>query len=363
MISRKLTLRGLACSLMASCLLCTIAWGAPPYPPSTVITNLTWAPASSILRLSDGSDGYPITWADDGDMYTAYADGWGFPPQVPGKLSLGLAKVTGVPPNATGINIRSSTGEQTGDGHAGKKASGMLMVNGILYMWVRNANNDGTACQLAWSPDHAQTWTWASWKFNEFGYCTFLNFGQNYAGARDGYVYTYFPDSNSAYTAADRMILARVPKDSITDRNSYEFFTGLDASNNPTWSANVAQRAGVFSNPGLTLRSGMTYDAAIDRYLWWQQLPVNGSNTRFTGGFGIYDGPEPWGPWTTVYYTDLWDVGPGELANFPTKWMSADGKTLYLTFSGDDMFSVRQATLTVTSSAPKPLPPTSLTVN
>ena len=64
------------------------------------------------------------------------------------------------------------------------------------------------------------------------------------------------------------------------------------------------------------------------------------------GGFGVYDAPEPWGPWTTAYFTNTWDDGPGETASFPTKWMSADGKTVHLVFSGDDHFSVRKATLT-----------------
>jgi hypothetical protein len=67
---------------------------------------------------------------------------------------------------------------------------------------------------------------------------------------------------------------------------------------------------------------------------------------RFRAGFGIYDAPEPGGPWTTAYFTEAWDVGPGETSCFPTKWMSADGKTLYLVFSGNDYFSLRKATIT-----------------
>ena len=59
----------------------------------------------------------------------------------------------------------------------------------------------------------------------------------------------------------------------------------------------------------------------------------------------IFDAPQPWGPWTTVFYTRKWDVGPGECASFPTKWMGDDGATLHLVFSGDDAFSVRRATL------------------
>src|SRR5207245_10174055 len=76
-----------------------------------------------------------------------------------------------------------------------------------------------------------------------------------------------------------------------------------------------------------------------------------GGDARFRGGFGIYDAPEPWGPWTTVTYTEAWDVGPGESSSFPTKWMSGDGRTAHLVFSGDDCFSVRQATFVLRGSS------------
>ena len=77
-------------------------------------------------------------------------------------------------------------------------------------------------------------------------------------------------------------------------------------------------------------------NAGLKRYLWCQTLP--GGDPRFRGGFGVYDAPEPWGPWSTAYFTDDWDVGPGETSCFPTKWISDDGKALSLIFSGDDGF-------------------------
>jgi hypothetical protein len=46
-------------------------------------------------------------------------------------------------------------------------------------------------------------------------------------------------------------------------------------------------------------------------------------------------------------HTEHWDVGPGDSASFPSKWISADGKTLHLVFSGNDSFSVRRVTLVV----------------
>jgi hypothetical protein len=248
------------------------------------------------------------------------------------------------------VNIRSRD-EQRGQGPTGKKASGMLMVEGRLYMWVRNANNQGEQCQLAWSDDRATSWTWSDWRFSEFGYCTFINFGQNYAGARDGYIYTVTHDHPNAYEPADRFILMRVPIGQATDRSAYEFYTGSDAQGEPIWSSEIGERGAVFSNPGKARRSGISYNAPLGRYLWWQGFPHDGpGDERTRGGFGVFDAPEPWGPWTTVYYTEEWDVGPGETASFPTKWMSEDGKNVYLVFSGDDYFSVRKADLAIDSS-------------
>ena len=147
-----------------------------PYPKSRVIKDIVWAPKETIIRKAKGGDNWPVTWADDDAIYTAYGDGWGFEPKVETKLSLGLARVTGPPDNFKGANLRSGTAEQTGQGAAGKKASGMLCVDAVLYMWVRNAGNS----QLACSDDHGRTWKWSDWRFEDgFGCPTFLNFGRD----------------------------------------------------------------------------------------------------------------------------------------------------------------------------------------
>ena len=308
-----------------------VATGAP-YPPSSM--TLTWAPKETIVRKAEGGDNWPMTWGDDDAQYTAYGDGWGFEPKIEPKLSLGLARVTGGPANFEGINIRSETGEQIGQGPKGKKASGILMVDGVLYLWARNADNS----QLAWSADHGETWEWADWKFKiSFGSPSFLNFGKDYAGARDEYVYVYSPDSESAYLAADRLVLARVHKARIREREAYQFYRDGD------WTADIDRRTSVMSNPGRVYRSIVSFNAGLERYLLCQILP--GDDTRFEGGFGVYEAPEPWGPWSTVFHTEKWDVGPGETCSFPTKWMSEDGKTIHMVFSGDDYFAVRKAEL------------------
>jgi hypothetical protein len=309
-----------------------------------------WAPKESIVRQANGSDTWPLTWADDGHLYTAYGDGRGFEPLIEKKLSFGLARVEGHPPDIRGVNIRSEI-EALGAGPRGRKASGMLMVGGTLYMVIRNADRQGRQSQLAWSNDHGRTWTEADWRFEAFGYPAFLNFGRNYAGARDDFVYLISHDNASAYEAADRFILMRVPKDRIPERHAYEFFVQRDRHDRPVWTREIDERGAVFEHPGRCYRSGISYNAGLERYIWSQTIPSGmtkftggAGDVRFEGGFGLYEAPAPWGPWRTVYFIEQWDVGPGETSSLPTKWMSPDGRTAHLVFSGDDHFSVRKVT-------------------
>ena len=338
----------------------------PPYPQSDYITKLTWDNNTIRTGLGpivnektqrrDGSDNWPITWADDDMLYVTYGDGYGFEPYVPEKLGNGFARLSGTPETLTAENIRSENGENSGYGRNGKKGSGMVMIDGVFYLWLFHADEQGGQAQLAISKDHAKTWIFSDWKFEGFGLCSFINFGQNYANARDNYVYTVTHDAPNADGPADRMILMRVPKDQITNRDAYVFFGKTDGNNNPNWSPDINQRGTVFEHTDACLRSGISYCAPLKRYLWWQHIPQppghkDRGDTRFDGGFGIYEAPEPWGPWRTVYFTSEWDVGPGERAEFPTKWMSKDGRTMYLTFSGDDNFCIRKATLEITPTS------------
>jgi CubicO group peptidase (beta-lactamase class C family) len=304
-----------------------------PYPPSPVIRGAVFG--KEIRRRAIDSDNWPLTWGDDDAQYTSYGDGFGFDPRVEKKLGMGFARILGGAADYRGVNLRSD-GERMGGGASSPKASGIVMVAGVLYLWVRNVANS----QLLWSEDRGKTWHWG-FKMNAgFGSPTFLNFGRNYAGARDAFVYTYSQDGPSAYESDNGVALARVAKDRIRDRVAWEFFSGLDAGGAPVWTADIDRRAPVFVYPANCQRVDVTYDPGIQRYLM-------ALGYDHDGGWGLFDAPQPWGPWTTILHR-VWDVAGTHGYRLPAKWMSPDGLTMTLVFSGvkpNDAFCTRVLTL------------------
>lgn len=294
-----------------------------PFPPSDKVRRVTFAPRENIRISGEDSDNWPCTWGADDTLYTAYGDGYGFEPHTEKKLSLGFAVLHGTPESFVGVNLRTETGEREGDGAQGVKASGLLMVDGVLYMLVRNAGNS----QLAWSEDGGATWEWGFKFETSFGCPTFANAGRNYEGAPDDYVYIYSPDGDSAYEEYDRIVLALVHRGRIRSRDDYEFFRGLDEAGEPVWTRRIEERGGVFEFPHNCHRLEALYHAATGRF--WLVLACN-----HEGGWGIFDSPTPYGPWSTVYYTEYWGLGRTHAYRIPVKWISEDGNRLALVFSG-----------------------------
>ena len=214
---------------------------APPYPPSFVITGLVWD--DEIVRLGGEwtGDNWPLAWGDDGLLYTSYADGNGFD-EGPIYYTLAFATVSGVPPAHSAQEFRTESDVPVGWGKEGIKASGMLMAGGVLYLWVRNdiVDGDWRHARLAQSTDRGHTWTWADWQFGgTFGCPEFVQYGPNYAGARDGYVYVVSQSGNSAYDFDPGVVMARVPVGQVMQREAYQFFAGLSASGEPIWSLDL----------------------------------------------------------------------------------------------------------------------------
>ena len=104
------------------------------------------------------------------------------------------------------------------------------------------------------------------------------------------------------------MVMARVHRQSIRERDAYEFFHKLNEQREPVFVKDIEQRGAIFSHRGNCYRSGLTYNAGLKRYLWCQTLPASTDSRgpRFEGGFGIYDASGAVGPMDDrVLYTPL----------------------------------------------------------
>ncbi|HEY7529933.1 MAG TPA: DUF4185 domain-containing protein [Gemmatimonadota bacterium] len=289
-------------------------------------------------RLAEGSDNWPLTWADDDHQYTSWGDGGGFGSE---RASLGVARIEGGPDAVRGVNV------WTGAEHPGVlrgKSYGIVSVDGVLWMWVspRSGAFNWDEARLYRSADHGATWTDTGVAFDgardRVAIPSFLQFGRDYAGARDGFVYVYATNFHLRDWVVQRpgeIVLLRVPRGSLADRGSWEFFAGLDAEGRPRWTADVAGREPVLRDPNGVMHTSAIHNPGLARYLL-----VTSHSQASAGNIAIRAAPEPWGPWTTVLYESSWGV-PHVPANtfywnFSPKWLSADGRSFVMVFTGTD---------------------------
>jgi len=315
-----------------------------PFPPSPVIADMTFDGSTHRFAAPE-TDNWPVTWADDDSQYTAGGDGDGF--EGSERSSLIVSRIEGEKTTYQGTDIWESA--RSGNGPTDGKSYGILSVDGDLYMWV-SPGSDATGYRYAkvWmSTDNGRSWTDPGWQFDgldafgggDHGFInpTFLQFGPDYRGARDDYVYVYANEldytSSLAVQRSGEVSLMRVPRTQIAARSAYEFFAGLD-SYGPVWRTDIRQRQPVFQDDnGVGWNLSVSYNAPLERYFL-----ITEHTESFESNIGVFDAPTPWGPWTTVLY-EKWSVpGTGERShfywNFSNRWLSEDGKQFVLISTG-----------------------------
>ncbi len=342
-----------------------------PYPDSTLISRLSldW---STHRRGAQGSDNFQLTWADDDNLYGAWGDGGGFGgTNKNGRVGLGVARISGPGHDWSGANRWGGHNPENPAQFGGKgKSWGMISVDGSLYMLVipdvisgKGYRNHYEYIEVWKSSDHAATWSKPSWRFlqsESLAIPTFLNFGRDNAGVPPElgpYVYAYFirPQSLTMEQQGPggsglivhkpgKIYLARVHRDNIVrDKSDYRFYCGLDDAGNPTW-GKISRKQPVFEDAnGTGWCMSAHYNRALRRYI----LCTEHGSSSSTGQLGIFCAPKPWGPWATVeYYTKAEPFGasrPGSSLSwrdnvfflaFATKWLSKDGKSFTLNFTG-----------------------------
>ena len=292
-------------------------------------------------RVENGADNWPLTWAADGHQYTHGGDGFGWNGSLSPKSGNFVVRVKGGRGSYTGENRyvsgRMNCGEMCG------KSYGILALGGDLYMWLApNSQSENFERQTLYrSTDDGLTWERVGVRFpgEEYNLAppTFLNFGRNYARARDGYVYVYAADvkddSGLNIQKPGEIWLMRVPKGRIEDRAAYEWFTGTP--HQPSWGA-FRDRRPVFED-----RSGVSWNTGS--VIWVPELDRYVLATEHTasqrGNIHLAQAPEPWGPWTTFLRVHEWPTRDHVERdtfywNFSPKWFSADGREFVMVFSG-----------------------------
>lgn len=143
------------------------------------------------------------------------------------------------------------------------KPSGLLDIGGTLYLSIeaQNYGDNPYFCRqrnlhgwIVRSTDAGRSFdpetTPRDFFRGRLSSCHFLQFGRGYSGARDSYVYAYFPcdleDGGSYWENNDALLLGRVPKEKLTVRDSWEFYCGKD-SLHPAWSREEELAVPVFS--------------------------------------------------------------------------------------------------------------------
>jgi hypothetical protein len=193
------------------------------------------------------------------------------------------------------------------------------------------------------SEDYAATWTPVDWAFDRADGIvnpTFCQYGRDYEGARDEYVYIYanlIKDSSKLEVQRPGEIaLMRVPRTSLVKKVKYEYFSGLDKIQSPLWSKKLNDYKPVFQDAnGVGWNLSVSYNLGLKRYLLMTEHAKS-----FKGNIGIFDAPEPWGPWSTVYYGKFAsesEIEPSTFFyNFSNKWLSGDGLNFTMIFTGID---------------------------
>jgi hypothetical protein len=343
-----------------------------PYPQSSILQGISWH-ESSKQRYASGSDLWDSMWASDGNIYGAWGDGTGF--SCSGKRQLGISKLVGTPdsPPLTGSDTfcgapnppECSSGTPLG----GKDNGVTALPNSVMYLFRGCPVQPPTPSWLAKSTNNGISWTtnvgglqWPD--ANGFSFANVIQYGEALAGALapdstgTPYIYIYGGTSaNPLHTYLARV--AASPTNSIETYTNWSFFAGPDTSGNPIWSASSANAKPVFSDSnGFQFMVG-TFDKAIGRYI------IHADHGTECAGpcerqVGLFDGPSPWGPWTSFDYEEQFDnyyCGTNCLGNLPEvgwsmmqKWMSTDGLSIWVEYNATgayDSLNLIKGTMTL----------------
>ena len=353
-----------------------------PFARSEDITGITFTGRNRTYTKAD--TWYP-SWGAEGNMYSGWTDG------MVGKdacgsgdgidAQTGQAKITGDDP--LNLKIESlGTFKASALPYQGRYPCGNLVYNGVWYhgSYCLGPSNKvfniegypgimfnwpiiGPFVGFRTSTDYGKTWqdcphTPSSPLFGEtgplgkdtakripvkFGAPHVVDFGKDMQHSPDGKAYlvahgavvddTKPRYANNSWITGDRIYLCRVKPgiENVNDETKYEYFAGQDKKGRGVWSWDFEDVKPLYewnNNCGCVT---MTYNAPLKKYLL---CVTEGWPTIKTMNTYILESDRITGPWKLVVYMKDFGV-QAYFVNIPSKFISRDGRTAWLCYSGN----------------------------
>jgi hypothetical protein len=171
----------------------------------------------------------------------------------------------------------------------------------------------------------------------------FVDFGKDMEHSPDGKAYLVAHGANPAdpkwrfwnasWITGDEVYLLRVTPapENINDPSKYEFYAGRDARGNPVWTNDFGKIAPLLEWNNAMGCVTVTYDAPLRKYL---MFVTDGGNTCARMNTYLLESDALTGPWRLAAY--MKDFGQqAYFVNVPSKFISADGRTMWLLYSAN----------------------------
>ena len=311
---------------------------------------------------------YP-SWAANGNMYSPWTDG-----EVNGvnstsggsKATTGYATILGDDP----MNLKIAdvaTYPSSPAPYEGRYPDASLVYRGVWYYGTyclhetpgKHLNWDvlGPFVGFRYSTDYGKNWHQTSHTpdhplFPEpdhfggkvkIGVPHVVDFGRDMQYSPDGKAYLVAHgasdpdpsprDADLSWITGDEIYMARIKPSphNMDDASKYEFFAGYDHRGNAIWTHDFSRIKPLLKWDNNMGSVTMTYDAPLKKYL---MAVTDGGNTISKFNTYILESSSITGPWKLVVY--MKDFGEqGYFVNFPSKFISKDGRTAWLSYSAN----------------------------
>jgi hypothetical protein len=337
---------------------------ACPFAPSRDLPGMRFSGRHKSYTQAD--TWYP-SWASDGNLYSPYTDGAvnGLVSNSAGKSAVtGQAKILGDDPLQLQV-VEQAVYPSDPAPYQSRYPCGSLVYNGVWYYGTyclgggQVVKKDditynwpwlGPFVGFRWSTDMGKTWTQTPCTpekplFGEqglngepvkIGAPHFVDFGKNMQHSPDGKAYLVAHGASdgtnrrfgyNSWITGDEIYLLRVTPaiDAMNDPSKYEFFDGQG------WTKDFGKIKPIAAWRDHMGCVTMTYNAPLKKFL---MCVTDGVTTGAAMHTYILESSNITGPWKMVSF--MRNFGEqGYFANIPSKFISADGRTCWLSYSAN----------------------------